>query len=62
MVLLINNSQLFDNDNLYQVLFKFKEADCILYSEDGDKFEGKVDQSLGPLERKPVATKNYTKH
>ena len=39
MVVLINNSQLFDNDNLHKILFKFKEADCILYSEDGDKFE-----------------------
>ena len=39
MVLLKGNSQPFGNENLQEILFKFKEPDCILYSEDGGKIE-----------------------
>ena len=37
MVVLRNPIQLFDYNDLQESLFKLKEPDCILYSEDGTK-------------------------
>ena len=39
MVLLKQKSQVFDADNLEASLFRIKQADCILYSEDGKMFK-----------------------
>ena len=37
MVILKNNIQLFDNEHFNESLFKLKETDCTLYSDDGIK-------------------------
>ena len=40
MVVLRNHlPQIFENDDLQESFFKFKEADCVLYSQEGTKFK-----------------------